>query len=231
MLTQSIYSLLFAVLGPVVAVGGLVDGRVGRRRAARRDRARYLAALDRTAAAVAEAHEPRAAAARAPAPAGGGRRMGRTRGGPVPVRVGRGTIAGRVELSGEEPEDAPDEVAAALRDVRAAAAELRDAPIVVDARDGIGVVGPAGARRRGRPRRRRRGSRRDSRPSTPSLTAPPGEPWTEQLPHAVVAGEPGRYEFRDGRRRRRSSSRGRRARRISLPGCGILITPRARPAA
>ena len=29
MLTQSIYSLLFAVLGPVVAVGGLVDGRVG----------------------------------------------------------------------------------------------------------------------------------------------------------------------------------------------------------
>ena len=103
MLTQSIYSLLFAVLGPVVAIGGLVDGRVGRRRTARRERARYLAALDRTAEAIADGPRSRAAAARAPR---SDRRRrtgwGVARADRVPVRMGRGTIAGGVELSGDD---------------------------------------------------------------------------------------------------------------------------------
>lgn len=194
MLTQSIYSLLFAVLGPVVAVGGLVDGRVGRRRAVRRDRARYLAALDRAAQAVAEAHgrERHRLERLAPDSASWGES-----GGAVAIRVGHGTLVGRVVLSGEDPEDAPDDVAEALRGVRAAAAEFRDAPVVVDARGGIGVAGPpAVSAALARSVAAQIAARLS--PVETVLTAPPRETWTEQLPHAVMAGDPGRYAFREG---------------------------------
>lgn len=219
MLTQSIYSLLFAVLGPVVAVGGLVDGRVGRRRAARRDRARYLAALDRTAEAVAEAHErERQRLERlAPDSAGWG-----ASGGGVAVRVGHATLAGRVVLSGEDPEDVPDDVARALRGVRAAAAEFRDAAVVVDARGGVGVAGPpALSAAHARAVAAQIAARLS--PVDTVLTAPPGEPWTGRLPHAVMAGDPGRYTFREGDDEPIVVSWAERESDLAT-GCGILIT-------
>ena len=75
----------------------------------------------------------------------------------------------------------------ATRAVRAAAAELRDAPIVVDARDGIGVTGPpvlaAAVARALAVRLAARLS-----PADAALAAPAGEAWVELLPHAVAVG-------------------------------------------
>jgi S-DNA-T family DNA segregation ATPase FtsK/SpoIIIE len=194
MLTQSVYSLLFAVLGPVVAVGGLVDGRMGRRRTLRREHARYRAALDRTATAIAEAHgRERERLEHLTADAG----WGREREGPVPVRVGLGRVAGHVVLSGDDPDEIPDDVAAALAAVRSAAAGLPDAPVLVDARDGIGIVGPP-VLAAAVARTMALGVLARLSPVDAVLTAPRGEPWTEHLPHAVVTGDPGGYSVREG---------------------------------
>src|SRR3954454_23935126 len=55
--TGSVYSLLFAALGPVVAVGSLLDGRRQRRRTARRDTERAVAALGTAQRRVRDLHE------------------------------------------------------------------------------------------------------------------------------------------------------------------------------
>jgi S-DNA-T family DNA segregation ATPase FtsK/SpoIIIE len=207
MLTQSIYSLLFAFLGPVVALGSLLDAKVNRRRAALRERARFLAALAETAESVATAHDrERERLARVspdPAAAIGWAVAGRpgTRGRPVPLRIGQGTIAGRVDLSGEDPEGdesaAAGETVRAVRAVRSAAAELHEAPIVVDARDGIGVTGPpvlaACVARALAVRLAARLS-----PADAGLAAPAGEVWVEQLPHEVTVGAADRYLWTEG---------------------------------
>jgi S-DNA-T family DNA segregation ATPase FtsK/SpoIIIE len=232
LLTQSIYSLLFALLGPVVAVGGLVDGRVGRRRNVRRERARYLAALDRTATTIAAAQDRERA--RLERLAAGSTGWGEVTGGPVAVGVGRGTIAGGVELSGDEPDDVADgalsrrhdrgsaEITTALRTVRAAAAELPDAHIVVDARDGIGVIGPPVLTTAIARAIALRVAARMS-PVAAVITAPSAETWTEHLPHAVVAGDPTRYDLRDGDHEPIVISWAENEPDLAI-GCGILIS-------
>ena len=55
--TGSVYSLLFAALGPVVALGSLLDGRRQRRRTARRDSDRAVLALGKAKQRVLELHE------------------------------------------------------------------------------------------------------------------------------------------------------------------------------
>ena len=202
--TGSIYSLLFAFLGPVVALGGLVDGRVHRRRAARRERARYATAVDRLAERITGAQERererlmRLSPGTAPGdvPAWGG-----SHGRPLPVRLGTGTLSGCVELTpadeAGEPDDATAQIVAALRRARAAAAELPDAPIMLDARNGVGVVGPpalAAAVARGIACQL---AARLS-PADAVVVVPAGEEWTGTLPHGVVPAERSEYRWRQG---------------------------------
>ena len=62
--TNSPYTLLFAVLGPVTALASVADARLGSRRARRRDRARFDRDAHAAAAAIDAAHaEERAALA------------------------------------------------------------------------------------------------------------------------------------------------------------------------
>ncbi|MEO5921298.1 MAG: FtsK/SpoIIIE domain-containing protein [Pseudolysinimonas sp.] len=197
MLTQSIYSLLFAVLGPVVAVGGLIDGRVGRRRASRRDRARYVAALARTADAVAAAHAVERERLWGLVPVPSASPWADARGAAVPVMVGRGALPGRMDLGGDDPDEGPDDVVRAVARVREAAATLRDAPILVDAREGIGITGPPVlAAAVARALAVQLASRLS--PADVAVSAPASETWAEHLPHTVGAGEAGRYSFREG---------------------------------
>ena len=55
--TGSVYSLLFAALGPVVAVGSMLDGRRQRRGTAGRDTERSVSALEAARHRVLELHE------------------------------------------------------------------------------------------------------------------------------------------------------------------------------
>lgn len=133
--------LWFAVLGPVLAVAGMVDGRRGSGRAARRARAAYAARLDAIRVELAARHDRERAArwARHPDVAAlSGRPEEIWR--PVAERsralvVGRGEAASALRVEGGDEEDA----AAALR---SGARVLADAPVTVALDAGIAVVGP-----------------------------------------------------------------------------------------
>lgn len=184
-LTGMLFSLLFALLGPVVAVAGLVDGRRGRRRAARREDERRRAEASRLAERVEGAHaaerERRRSAVEVSA--------WTTQDGPLLVRTGTGRVASPVELAGD---DDADEVMGPVRDlVRRGLV----APLIADARAGIGVTGPhplaAAVARALAVELAARLS-----PAIATLSSPSDEAWVTGLPHATEAGEPGSYRWR-----------------------------------
>jgi len=141
LVTGSPFALVFALLGPLVAIAGVLDRRRGARRASRRADAGRARALERLRAEVVAAHDlERAAGWRAdPGPRaivdGSVSRLPWT--GPEPMRVvvGVGEVRSTVRLEGEAVDDA------AIAIVREAG-RLPRAPVVVDAARGIGIVGP-----------------------------------------------------------------------------------------
>ncbi|HET8868012.1 MAG TPA: FtsK/SpoIIIE domain-containing protein, partial [Agrococcus sp.] len=154
LLLQTPTVLIFALLGPVIAVASLGDGRRTRRKRRKREAERWRAELDETAAridaSVAErrakldaAHPgPRAVAARPPHDP---HRWRREPDAPVPVVLGIGPLPSGIVVEGAVPATDPAvrrlgaaEDAARLR----SAAAVLDGPVVVDARSGLGIVGP-----------------------------------------------------------------------------------------
>ncbi|MGK9148692.1 hypothetical protein KXS11_13775 [Plantibacter flavus] len=148
-ITRSPVTLVFAALGPLIAIAGFVDARWTRRRRAGRAAAEYRAAATRLEEEIDEAHAVERACLDRQHPSGrslgvlAGADRGRWR---VPaerltlVVLGRGEIAStlRIDGTGEEGRWAH-------------ARRLDDAPVVIDAADGIGIVGgPALARAVGR---------------------------------------------------------------------------------
>ncbi len=138
--TGSAFALVFAILGPVIAVAGLLDGRRTNRRRRRTDAASYADALSSLRAAVAERHEllRRSAWQRTPSAAGilsGQDDAGRWRPSLAPlVTLGTGSVESGLRLDGSDP--------AEQRELRDWAATLTGAPITADPRGGIGIVGP-----------------------------------------------------------------------------------------
>jgi len=221
--TGSVYSLLFAALGPVVAVGGLLDGRRQRRRTAARDADRAVGALSKTRDRVLDLHErerarleraapslpelclPGAAAARW---AHAGSDVAAEDAAPIPVRLGRArrpsmVILDRGATALEPDEELPAAVRAALDELRSAASAVDDAPWLVDARDGIGIVGALPAAR-ALARSVALQVAANCSPATARISAAldPGcdERWLSDLPHAVsvtsAEAERGTYRFR-----------------------------------
>lgn len=157
--TQSPFAIIFAILGPVVALASLADSRVRRRRRRRAEQRRFDTEIARALGAIHVGHDAERSElnARYPGvrallagdaaaegwPAAAADHAGR----PLPVALGRGTVRSALALAGDtsraiEPDS---QVAVSLRGVRAAAAVLEDAPVAVDARIGIGVCGPRAA--------------------------------------------------------------------------------------
>ncbi|WP_256041520.1 FtsK/SpoIIIE domain-containing protein [Cryobacterium sp. SO1] len=138
-ITGSALVLVFAVLSPVIAVAGLLDGRRSNSRQRRRDTAGYAAQMIEAESAVdqglarlrreawnaapsvhrilGDAHEPTLWADPAT----------------VSVVLGTGDLASGLRLEGGDAEQ---------RELRARAAVLTGAPITVDPAGGIGIVGP-----------------------------------------------------------------------------------------
>lgn len=148
-ITQSPFALVFALLGPVVAVAGLADDRRTSRRRRRAEQARFSSEADAALAAIQTQHalERRQLDAMAVHPDQLARSVARDpewwRSGweePVTVCLGRGTIPSGLQI--DMPAGSTDPVADRYERLRTAAAHLVDAPILVDARHGIGVVGP-----------------------------------------------------------------------------------------
>ncbi|MGY3128417.1 S-DNA-T family DNA segregation ATPase FtsK/SpoIIIE [Agrococcus sp. UYP33] len=156
LLLQTPTVLVLALLGPVIALASLGDGRRVRRRRRRREEERWRAelaavadrvdaALDERRAALARAHPgPRALAAR---PAHDPHRWRAVAGDAgLPIVLGIGALPSGVAVDGAVP--ASDRLvrsigaAAEAERLRSAAATLLG-PVLVDASDGLGLVGPA----------------------------------------------------------------------------------------
>jgi S-DNA-T family DNA segregation ATPase FtsK/SpoIIIE len=212
--TGSPYSLLFAALGPVVALGSLVDGRRQRRRIARREGERALGALgrvgvqleaarqrererlDQLAPEVERAVDPRRVLdswSREP-PAAADRE-----GVALPLRIGRAELPGVVELSGDFDDDAPAALRDAAAELRLRAERLESSPWLLDGREGVGVVGPllaAGAVARALAVQ----VLARCSPASSVLLAPATENWVAALPHRVRRSSNAEYRLLSGGR-------------------------------
>lgn len=228
-MTQSVLSLLFAGLGPVVAVAGFVDARRQAGRHRREEAARLEAAFARLRARLDEIveHERRRrerlcapdgedldrwAAERWSAPPGADA--------PIPVRVGRGSVPSPVRLDRDEAAPPlPAGFAADAELLLAAARQVVDAALVEDAADGVGIVGPqALAVAVARAVVLQAAA---ALPPGGELEAPAGESWAALLPHRLVTAPERRMILRSGAREVRVAWE--RDARDLPPGCGCLI--------
>jgi len=140
-ITSSPFALVFAFLGPVIAVGTMADGRLHGRRRLAKDRVLFAHDLTVARGAIEAAHLAEtqemdaahpSALALLVAPERDPERWRRGFDEPVEVVIGWGLQASALRIDGGDPVELSDLVAAALT-VRA--------PVVVDARLGIGIVG------------------------------------------------------------------------------------------
>jgi S-DNA-T family DNA segregation ATPase FtsK/SpoIIIE len=159
--TRSAYTLVFAALGPVVAVASTADAALARRRANRREAARFAADATRVGAAIDHAHttERRVAAGGSPSLreliASPGQIAPRWRGDAgqdITIRLGVGAVPSTVRYNGTvdhhsatlgRPRSPDPSVEATLASLGDRVGTLQDAPILGTVASGIGVVGRA----------------------------------------------------------------------------------------
>lgn len=148
--TGSPFALVFAFLGPVVAVGSLFDARRHGRRSARAEAKRFSDGMEAVLARIASEHDSERGDLFSQALLPHDLLEGKARDpewwrqdwdAPIRVCLGVGAVPSLLDVepltigAGRELEEAH---AAAV----AAASTLSDAPVFVDARDGVGIVGP-----------------------------------------------------------------------------------------
>ncbi len=149
-LTHSLFALLFAVLGPVVAGASVGDSLLNGRRAMRRERQRFDRECELVRKAIEAVHgqERRELAQLAPSAADVLASRDHApelwRGSldaPLRLRLGEGTAPSSLRLAGDGPAEAALENAV-LAELRESAARLPEASVLVDARLGVGIIGP-----------------------------------------------------------------------------------------
>ncbi|WP_191281782.1 FtsK/SpoIIIE domain-containing protein [Pseudolysinimonas yzui] len=190
--TGSPFMLLMAVLGPVIAVATLVDGRRQRRRTARAAARRFAAALTEIAEQVNRAQEAERHRLRGFLTLDAAWVAADTR---LVIAVSRGAARSGIEVSGAGGSGEPAELAR----LRAEAATIPGAPLLQVVEAGFTVEGPPVlAAAVARTLALRVAARRS--PETTACEVPPGEDWARRLPHETSDGAPGRYRFVTGDR-------------------------------
>src|SRR6185312_10326473 len=174
---------VFALLGPVVAIASLADTALQARRTLRRERRRFATEIAKAHATTADEHgreraaltaQHRDARALMRAPRRDPERWRATLDVELPVVLGAGSRRSAIMIEGERtsgrsPEH--DEWSGPLDALREAASTLVGAPVVVDARAGIGIQLAAALS-----------------PDEHEIVAAPGggTGWLAQLPHSVT---------------------------------------------
>jgi DNA segregation ATPase FtsK/SpoIIIE, S-DNA-T family len=152
LVTQSVYALLFAVLGPLVAVASIVDNRMSSGRAFRVELRRFSEELVSARNEIFREHdrERRAIALAVPSAhrlaSATDRDAVRWRAGiheQLDVCVGRGERASRTQVDFVAPmRSSESSHLAELEQLQLVSAKLVDAEVSVDASQGIGIYGP-----------------------------------------------------------------------------------------
>ena len=194
-LTRSPFALVFALLGPLVAIASVADARIQSRRTARRESARFDREVVATRIAIDRLHaEERGILLRA-APGAIGltarpmhdpERWRTAASAGVPVRLGLGRAVSSVQLDGRSVAlpTGDDPVQRTLEQLHETASMVDGVPMMIDARLGLGVCGPGAlARAVARSILVQLGDRLSPAHTTfsPGDTVAGG--WTEHLPH------------------------------------------------
>jgi S-DNA-T family DNA segregation ATPase FtsK/SpoIIIE len=195
--TRSAFTLVFALLGPVVAVGSMADAALHRRRVDLRDGERLDREFAEAEAEVDRAHEsernsldrlhPRTLALD---PEHGSWRLDAS---PVTLRLGSGERQSALEMRVADPTSQDSRLAA----LRARAETLCGAPVTAELASGIGFVGPIVLARAAARASVLQASIGLS-PERFRISAPSGDDWdwVAELPHPVDrTGEPGIVAF------------------------------------
>ncbi|GAB3617848.1 hypothetical protein GCM10027416_24050 [Okibacterium endophyticum] len=193
-MTHSPYVLVFAALGPIVAIGGVIDGRWGSKRRLRRDTREFERQCERVADQIACRHtvERRQRGSLTPRISvlldrdDRGARTARWRA-PVGTRtvivVGEGQQPSRIRVDGAVTEQ--------TRRLTLQAAVVSGVPVELDSARGIGVAGPTVL---GRAVARGLLLQLCERmhPGVAHVVVPAGSAWSwaAELPHAMAAGSP-----------------------------------------
>ena len=147
--TGSPFALVFVFLGPVVAVGNMIDERRQVRRDSRKEALRFSGDVDAVLVKIraAQQDERQALLSRVLQP----HQIGNSErdsewwrqdwNDTIPVCLGLGAAPSRITLEAAPGSDDPN-VEEGYARLAAAAATMIDGPILVDARHGIGIVGP-----------------------------------------------------------------------------------------
>lgn len=196
-ITQSVLSLLFAGLGPLIAVASLVDGRVQSRRAARLGAARFDRELAAARAELRVAHDAERGMLARESPSASElivRTPATCWSAPPRVRLGLGRSASAVVVEGAAPATREESrehglLAAFLADAR----QLADAPVAIDLAPLVtrgGALGVVGMDVAGRALHRALVLHLAAvlAPDTWGLAVGPGaEAWLDALPHRARA--------------------------------------------
>ena len=147
LVTQSVFSLVFAALGPVIAIASLIDSRLGGRRRARAEALRFAGEVEQARAEIAAEHERERAAQSGAAPTAArlvaGPQHAHWSDDPAPALVlGLADRRSALVLDGPPEGRGTDPVDAALRELRTRAVTLSAAPLIVAAGRGVGIAGP-----------------------------------------------------------------------------------------
>ncbi len=187
--TSSPFALIFAVLGPVIAVASLGDSRLQARKRRRQESERLLAETLEASDGIEAAHarersrleQLRPGALAIGAGVRGAARWRQEVGGELPVLLGRAAVPSSLVIEGD---------AAAHPELAARAAVLDDAPFAIDARGGIGLHGTAPTRRAALRSLTLQLAGALSPATTTIRVAGWDEHWLSALPHRVTR-EPG----------------------------------------
>ena len=147
--TQSPYALMFAALGPGVALASRLDARRASRKLMSAERRRFDRELRATVVELESAHAAERAHRAEAAPSAAELVSGLSRvrwGGATQPRLRLGTYSGRSEVTldgAAEGQVGVDEATATqLRQLQSAALVVRDSPLVVEVGTGVGITGP-----------------------------------------------------------------------------------------
>jgi S-DNA-T family DNA segregation ATPase FtsK/SpoIIIE len=194
---QSPFALLFAFLGPLIAVASVGDSKISARRTRKRESIRFAGDCVRAREAIAQqqAREVEDLTRLAP---GARTMLGALEPDPehwrqtdldtpIPVRLGVGAVRSALELDGESDPPTDDTTRSALEDLRSTAATIADAVVVIDARLGVGVCGqPTLARAAARSIVVQLAATLSPATIDLSGSATPGWQWIRKLPHALA---------------------------------------------
>lgn len=151
LVTGSALALMFAALGPAIAIANLVDSRVHGARSARRERERFERELVEVEREVDAAHDAERRDRSLVAP-GAPQRISALSPEALPVasagavdrlvRLGVAAGISEVRVEGAPADRSDDPVSSRMRLLRERAGVLLDEPVIVSAAQGIAVIGP-----------------------------------------------------------------------------------------